>query len=98
MLGYEYDSTRLTVFFNQTLTRTDTFQLKIRYQANPEKVKGLTGEAITDAKGFLGVGGAFKFNKDGSNNRATSIVTPKNGQIIVLDPAPKNFNSILMTQ
>ena len=50
--SYEYDSTRLTVYFNQTLTRTDTFQLKIIYQANPEKVKGVTGEAITDAKGL----------------------------------------------
>ena len=53
-----------------------------------------SSENISNSTGFLGVGGAFRFNKDGSNERATSVVTSKNGQLIILDQAPKNFNQV----
>tara|TARA_B100001057_G_C22718905_1_gene898896 strand:+ start:29 stop:1150 length:1122 start_codon:yes stop_codon:yes gene_type:complete len=46
---------------------------------------------ITNKKGFIGVGGVFKFNKDGTNDRAISLVTPNNGKLLILDEAPKNF-------
>ena len=51
-LEYLYDSNFLKIILDKTKTRKDTFQLKIEYVANPEKVTAVGGEAITDAKGL----------------------------------------------
>jgi len=51
-LEYLYDQEILKIILDTTKTRKDTFQLKIEYVANPEKVGALGGGAISDAKGL----------------------------------------------
>lgn len=52
-IDFEYDSIKLKVFLNETVSRNDTIELCIDYQANPEKIKNKGGKAITDAKGLF---------------------------------------------
>ncbi len=51
-LEYKYDQKILKIILDETKTRNDTFQLKIEYIANPEKVSAQGGGAISDAKGL----------------------------------------------
>ena len=46
---------------------------------------------LINKKGFIGVGGIFRFNENGTNDRAISLVTPNNGKLLILDEAPKSF-------
>lgn len=47
--------------------------------------------AITNANGFAGTDGVFRFNKNGLVERALSVLEIRNGKIIEIDPAPKRF-------
>ncbi len=50
-------------------------------------------ETLTNASGFTGIDGLFRFRPDGSNQRGLSVlrVTTTGGQIV--SPAPKSFGS-----
>lgn len=51
----------------------------------------LTTQALTQATGFAGVGGAFRLRPDGTNERAIAIATIVEQQVTILDPAPTSF-------
>jgi ABC-type branched-subunit amino acid transport system substrate-binding protein len=55
---------------------------------------GLTpfnAESITQAQGFAGVSGAFRFNADGTNERSLSVARIVDRKVEVVDPAKRSF-------
>lgn len=60
-LKYTYDGWFLRIQLPKTYTRRDTFQVYIKYTANPEKVTQEGSSAISDAKGL------YFINHDGSD-------------------------------
>lgn len=53
----------------------------------------LTRERLTNPAGFAGAGGVFRFRPDGTVQRALAVATLRDGQIVVLDPAPRGFGA-----
>jgi hypothetical protein len=51
----------------------------------------LTRGALTQSAGFQGTGGAFRLLPDGTNQRALAVATVRDGQVVILDPAPRSF-------
>ncbi|MDF1619005.1 penicillin-binding protein activator [Pseudothioclava nitratireducens] len=51
----------------------------------------LTKAGLTQGSGFAGVNGIFRLRPDGSNERGLAIATVRNGQAVVIDPAPRSF-------
>lgn len=51
----------------------------------------LTGRALRRSTGFQGTGGVFRFLPDGTNQRALAIAQIRDGQVVVLEPAPAGF-------
>ena len=51
----------------------------------------LTGRSLTQSAGFQGTGGVFRFLPDGTNQRALSVATIRNREVVILDPAPRSF-------
>ena len=49
--------------------------------------------AITNPNGFSGVDGIFRFRRDGIVERGLAIMEYKNGHIVVIDKAPRTFQS-----
>lgn len=47
--------------------------------------------ALTQRAGFAGVNGVFRLRADGSNDRGLAIAQIQNGQVVVIDPAPRSF-------
>ncbi len=48
-------------------------------------------EALTQASGFVGVGGVFRLRSDGSNERGLAVATIQDNEVVILDPAPRAF-------
>lgn len=55
--------------------------------------KGYSDEALTNASGFSGQDGVFRFRSDGTNERGLAIYQVSNGAATILQPAPKSFGS-----
>lgn len=55
------------------------------------KADALTGAALTQGAGFVGVNGIFRLRADGTNERGLAIATIRNSQVVILDPAPRSF-------
>ncbi|MCP5085950.1 MAG: penicillin-binding protein activator [Rhodobacteraceae bacterium] len=51
----------------------------------------LTRTKITRPAGFSGANGIFRLLPDGTNQRGLAIATLREGQVIVIDPAPRGF-------
>ncbi len=51
----------------------------------------LTRSALTRNAGFSGANGVFRFRPDGTNQRALAVATFREGQVVVVDPAPRSF-------
>jgi hypothetical protein len=51
----------------------------------------LTKAALTQPQGFRGTSGVFRLMPNGLNERALAIATIQNNQVVILDPAPRNF-------
>ncbi len=51
----------------------------------------LSASALTQASGFVGVGGIFRFRSDGTNERGLAVAEIRNSQVVVIDPAPRSF-------
>lgn len=51
----------------------------------------LTGARITQAQGFAGVSGVFRFRPDGLNERGLAVAQVRNGQRMIISPAPRSF-------
>jgi len=47
--------------------------------------------ALTQGAGYVGVNGIFRLRKDGTNTRGLAVAQVRNGQIVVVDPAPRSF-------
>lgn len=57
------------------------------------KRDALMSSGLTQGSGFAGINGAFRLRPDGTNERALAVATVRNGQIVILDPAPRSFGS-----
>ena len=55
------------------------------------KSNALTGGALTQGAGFVGVNGIFRLRGDGTNERGLAIAQVRGGQVVVIDPAPRSF-------
>lgn len=55
------------------------------------RADALTGGSLTQAAGFQGVGGIFRFLPGGTNERGLAVATIQNRQVVVIDPAPASF-------
>ena len=51
----------------------------------------LSRKKLTRAAGFSGANGVFRLRADGTNQRALAVATFREGQVVVLDPAPRSF-------
>ncbi|MGP9805251.1 penicillin-binding protein activator [Paracoccus sp. NSM] len=54
----------------------------------------LTTTGLTQRSGFSGVGGLFRLNRDGTAERGLAVATIRNGQLVVIDPAPRNARGL----
>ncbi len=55
------------------------------------KANALTGAALTQGSGFVGVNGIFRLRGDGTNDRGLAVAEVRGGQVVVIDPAPRSF-------
>lgn len=55
------------------------------------RVPAFTRAAMTNPNGFSGIDGIFRFRNDGLAERGLAILEIRNGQLTVIDPAPKTF-------
>jgi len=51
----------------------------------------LTRPALTQSAGFVGVNGVFRLLADGSNERGLAVAQIVDNQVVIIDPAPRNF-------
>jgi substrate-binding family protein len=51
----------------------------------------LTRSKLTRPGGFAGVNGVFRLLPDGTNQRGLAIAEVRNGQAVIIDPAPRGF-------
>jgi hypothetical protein len=51
----------------------------------------LSGSALTQSQGFVGVNGVFRLRGDGTNERGLAVAQIQNQQVVVIDPAPRSF-------
>ncbi|MDD8023473.1 MAG: penicillin-binding protein activator [Paracoccaceae bacterium] len=51
----------------------------------------LTRAGLTQGSGFVGVNGIFRLRPDGGNERGLAVAEVRNGQAVVIDPAPRSF-------
>ena len=55
------------------------------------KANALTGAALTQGSGFVGVNGIFRLRDDGTNDRGLAVAEVRSGQMVVIDAAPRSF-------
>lgn len=55
------------------------------------KANALTGAALTQGSGFVGVNGIFRLRNDGTNDRGLAVAEVRGGQMVVIDAAPRSF-------
>lgn len=55
------------------------------------KADALTGAALTQSQGFVGVNGVFRLLPNGTTQRGLAIAQIQNQNVVVLDPAPRSF-------
>lgn len=59
------------------------------------RADALSRNSLTQSSGFAGVGGVFRLRPDGTNERALAVAEIRNRQVVVIDPAPRNFSGSL---
>jgi ABC-type branched-subunit amino acid transport system substrate-binding protein len=52
---------------------------------------GFSDAVLTNASGFNGADGVFRFRSDGLNERGLSVLQIGNGGVVTISPAPKSF-------
>ena len=55
------------------------------------KSNALTGAALTQGSGFVGVNGIFRLRSDGTNDRGLAVAEVRAGRVVVVDAAPRSF-------
>ncbi len=95
--GFRAFATRYRARYNQDPVRTATLAYDaVALVAALVKTQGarrFAPETLTNASGFAGIDGVFRFRADGSNQRGLAVlrVTPSGGQVV--SPAPHSFGS-----
>jgi hypothetical protein len=93
--GFAAFSRRYQAAFGSTPSRTATLAydatslaagLAARFGA-----ERFAAQTLTNPNGFIGVDGAFRFLQNGLNQRGLAVYEIKNGQEVIIDPAPKSF-------
>lgn len=60
-------------------------------RATPEGSNPYTREKLTTKRGFAGIDGIFRFNRDNLTDRGLAVLEVQAGRPRVADPAPKSF-------
>ena len=95
--GFRAFSTRYRARYGQEPVRTATLAYDaVALVAALVKTQGarrFAPETLTNASGFAGIDGVFRFRADGTNQRGLAVlrVTPSGGQVV--SPAPHTFGS-----
>ena len=55
------------------------------------RTNALSGSALTQGSGFVGVNGIFRLRSDGTNERGLAVAQIRNNQLVVIDAAPRSF-------
>ena len=93
--GFRAFATRYRARYNQEPVRTATLAYdSVALGAALVKTQGarrVAPETLTNASGFAGIDGVFRFRADGTNQRGLAVlkVTPSGGQVV--SPAPRSF-------
>jgi ABC-type branched-subunit amino acid transport system substrate-binding protein len=93
--GFRAFSTRYRAKYGQEPVRTATLAYDaVALVAALVKTQGdkrFALETLTNASGFAGIDGVFRFRADGTNQRGLAVlkVTPSGGQVV--SPAPRSF-------
>ncbi|MDO5646345.1 penicillin-binding protein activator [Paracoccus sp. (in: a-proteobacteria)] len=58
--------------------------------ARTGRANALTTTGLTQRAGYNGVGGVFRMNRDGTVSRGLAVATIRNGQLVILDAAPRS--------
>lgn len=61
--------------------------------ASAGNTAALTGSALTQPAGFVGVNGVFRLLSDGTNERGLAVAQIRDGAVQVIDPAPRRFGA-----
>jgi branched-chain amino acid transport system substrate-binding protein len=95
--GFRSFATRYRSRYNQDPARTATLSYDaVALVAALVKTQGaqrFSEEVLTNASGFAGIDGLFRFRSDGTNQRGLAVlrVTPSGGQVI--SPPPRAFGA-----
>jgi branched-chain amino acid transport system substrate-binding protein len=95
--GFRAFATRYRARYGQDPVRTATLAYDaVALVAALVKTQGprrFAAETLTNASGFAGIDGVFRFRADGANQRGLAVlrVTPSGGQVV--SPAPHTFGS-----
>jgi ABC-type branched-subunit amino acid transport system substrate-binding protein len=93
--GFRAFSTRYRAKYGQEPVRTATLAYDavalVAALVKTQGTKRFAPETLTNASGFAGIDGVFRFRADGTNQRGLAVlkVTPSGGQVV--SPAPRNF-------
>ena len=93
--GFRAFSERYRTRYGQDPVRTATLAYDavalVAALVKTQGQKRFAPETLTNASGFAGIDGVFRFRPDGSNQRGLAVlkVTPSGGQVIA--PAPRTF-------
>ena len=95
--NYKSFATRYRLKFGSDPARTATLSYDavtlVAALTKTQGAKRFTPEVLTNASGFTGIDGIFRFRPDGSNQRGLAVlrVTQSGGQVV--SPAPRSFAS-----
>src|SRR6185503_985670 len=95
--GYRNFAQRYRARYKQDPVRTATLAYDaVALVAALVKTQGpqrFTPELLTNASGFAGIDGVFRFRADGTNQRGLAVLraTPSGGQVVA--PAPRTFGA-----
>ena len=93
--GFRNFSKRYRARFSQEPVRTATLSYDavalIAALVKTQGVQRFSTQILTNASGFAGIDGIFRFNRDGTNSRGLAVmrVTPSGGQVV--SPSPRSF-------
>jgi ABC-type branched-subunit amino acid transport system substrate-binding protein len=94
--GFRAFSTRYRAKYGQDPVRTATLAYDavalVAALVKTQGAKRFAPDTLTNASGFAGIDGVFRFRADGTNQRGLAVLksTPSGGQVV--SPAPRSFN------
>lgn len=93
--GFNNFASKYRAKFNSDPTRISTlaYDAMSLVAALSQVQGGLSEQTLTNASGFNGADGLFRFRPDGLNDRGMSVLQIRNGTTSVVSPAPKSFGS-----